>query len=267
MDINDLARSIFGTSRAGASPPSSTSTVYGTAASDSDGGSVRVYLGADVVTDDRDEGADACVEIPTTQQAHEGDTVIVTVDGTGHPVVTGVIGAGDMAAADILSVRDGAVAGTSEEYALSQDRTKPPGSDATWSQLVPECPPGSFVWRRSVTTYGDGSTIRGEPVRLSGDDAATVEVVSDRGFSIRNNHGSVTLSAQVVYGGERITDADTLHAYFGQGSSIRWVRVEDGVDVAIPDGDARLSADGWSLTVGAGDVNLQASYAAQLMTA
>lgn len=267
MDINDLARSIFGTSRAGASPPSSTSTVYGTAASDSDGGSVRVYLGADVVADDRDEGADACVEIPTTQQAREGDTVIVTVDGTGHPVVTGVIGAGDMAAADILSVRDGAVAGTSEEYALSQDRTKPPGSGATWSPLVPECPPGSFVWRRSVTTYGDGSTIRGEAVRLSGDDAVSVEVVSDNGFAIRNSEGSLRLTAQVIYGGERITDTETLHAYFGDGAAISWVKVADGATTTIDPDDPHVSNGGWTLTVGAADVNKAQSYAAMLVTA
>jgi hypothetical protein len=274
--LDDIAGVLFGTRRiegnAGGAHVGETKTIYAKATSDSEGGYVTVDMGGDVTrpTDAEDDGIGSEVELPTTTSVRDGDDVIVTLVGDDVakvPTVTGVVGNGDQVNDDILSVRDGAVAGTSEEYTLSQDRTKPPGSGARWSPLVPECPPGSFVWRRSVTTYGDGSTIRGEPVRLSGDDAATVEVVSDRGFSIRNNHGSVTLSAQVVYGGERITDTGTLHAYFGQGSSIRWVRVEDGVDVAIPDGDARLSADGWSLTVGADDVNLQASYAAQLMTA
>ena len=37
--------------------------------------------------------------------------------------------------------------------------------------------------------------------------------------------------------------------------------------LSLADFELDSSADGWSLTVGAGDVNLQASYAAQLMTA
>lgn len=71
-----------------------TVTYYGTATSDSDGGTVAVWLSDDVVQPDGELGTS--VEMPTTVQVKSGDTVMVTMVATGNalcvPIVTGVVG-------------------------------------------------------------------------------------------------------------------------------------------------------------------------------
>lgn len=96
-DVNDLASSLFGTSRAEVAS-GGTSTLYGTAATDSSGGSVSVRMGADTLRADGQAGTS--VLVPTTADVRAGDTVIVTVSD-GHPVVTGVVGSGDRTRADV----------------------------------------------------------------------------------------------------------------------------------------------------------------------
>lgn len=96
-DVNDLASSLFGTSRAEVAS-GGTSTLYGTAATDSSGGSVSVRMGADTLRADGQAGTS--VLVPTTTDVRAGDTVIVTVVD-GHPVVTGVVGSGDRLRTDV----------------------------------------------------------------------------------------------------------------------------------------------------------------------
>lgn len=92
----ELASALFGRSRleTHVSDGSQTSTVYGKATSDSDGGKVNVVLG-DAVTAD---GGTNAVELATTTSVKSGDNVIITLVGGEvgkHPVVTGVVGRGD----------------------------------------------------------------------------------------------------------------------------------------------------------------------------
>lgn len=96
-DVNDLASSLFGTSRAEVAS-GGTSTLYGTAATDSSGGSVSVRMGADTLRADGQAGTS--VPVPTTTDVRAGETVIVTVVD-GHPVVTGVVGGGDRLRTDV----------------------------------------------------------------------------------------------------------------------------------------------------------------------
>lgn len=96
-DVNDLASSLFGTSRAEVAS-GGTSTLYGTAATDSSGGSVSVRMGADTLRADGQAGTS--VLVPTTTDVRAGETVIVTVVD-GHPVVTGVVGSGDRMRTDV----------------------------------------------------------------------------------------------------------------------------------------------------------------------
>lgn len=96
-DVNDLASSLFGTSRAEVAS-GGTSTLYGTAATDSSGGSVSVRMGADTLRADGQAGTS--VLVPTTTDVRAGETVIVTVVD-GHPVVTGVVGSGDRLRTDV----------------------------------------------------------------------------------------------------------------------------------------------------------------------
>lgn len=96
-DVNDLASSLFGTSRAEVAS-GGTSTLYGIAATDSSGGSVSVRMGADTLRADGQAGTS--VLVPTTTDVRAGETVIVAVVD-GHPVVTGVVGSGDRLRTDV----------------------------------------------------------------------------------------------------------------------------------------------------------------------
>lgn len=78
----------------------------GTAAGDSVDGMVPVYMDAEVITDERNPNDTQAIMVPTTQDAREGDSVIVGIDGTGHSVVTGVIGSGDRTKAEVKTVAD-----------------------------------------------------------------------------------------------------------------------------------------------------------------
>lgn len=123
-DVNDLASSLFGTSRAEVAS-GGTSTVYGTADSDSSDGSVSVRLGADTLRADGQAGTS--VSVPTTTDAHAGETVIVTVVD-GHPVVTGVVGSGDRLRTDV-----DAAAGAARSAQESADSAKASADAATES--------------------------------------------------------------------------------------------------------------------------------------
>lgn len=92
MDKFELARALFEPQRGGSL---ATSTMRGTAVSDSEAGIVYVDFNGEAVTPD-DEQA---VEVETTFPVREGDEVIVSLvgaNGTGKlPIVIGVIGRGD----------------------------------------------------------------------------------------------------------------------------------------------------------------------------
>lgn len=115
-DVNDLASSLFGTSRAEVAS-GGTSTLYGTAATDSSGGSVSVRMGADTLRADGQAGTS--VLVPTTTDVRAGETVIVTVVD-GHPVVTGVIGSGDRTRADVEAAQGTADAAKSTAQAAAR---------------------------------------------------------------------------------------------------------------------------------------------------
>lgn len=123
-DVNDLASSLFGTSRAEVAS-GGTSTLYGTAATDSSGGSVSVRMGADTLRADGQAGTS--VLVPTTTDVRAGETVIVTVVD-GHPVVTGVVGSGDRLRTDV-----GAAASAASSAQESADSAKASADAATES--------------------------------------------------------------------------------------------------------------------------------------
>nr|DAV56266.1 MAG TPA: endopeptidase tail [Caudoviricetes sp.] len=153
-----------------------------------------------------------------------------------------------------------------EEYALTSSRTTKPEDGAAWSKEPPSAGTGEFVWRRTVTKYGDGTTVAGEAVLLTGESVAAVEITTTNGTVIRNRKGSTTLQATVLYGGERITDLDTLESYFGIGACLQWSENDNGVFSEVSEEDPRLSEDGFRLTVSASDITGDASYLCDLKT-
>lgn len=160
-----------------------------------------------------------------------------------------------------------AVKETHEEYAPSPFRTEAPVEG--WSRGVPEAAPGVFTWRRTVTSYGDGTVVTGGAALLTGESAAAVEISTTAGSVIRNSRGSTTLVASVSYGGERISDLATLRAYFGDGASLLWEERRSGSDrfAEVGQGDARLSDGGFRLTVSADSVRGDSTYNCKLVTA
>ncbi len=92
MNNLDMAEALMSTQQGN---PGQTTTVYGTASSDSLEGLVMVDLGGDTVSPDDDQS----IECETTFKVYEGDEVIVSLigaDGSGKtPVVVGIVGRGD----------------------------------------------------------------------------------------------------------------------------------------------------------------------------
>lgn len=114
IDETELASALFGRARleeqvVDGKRASETTTIHGTAVSDSEAGTVRVIISDDLTdvsaTADDDDAplldetgtGDTAVELPTTQTVREGEEVIITLVGAGlkTPTVTGVVGSGD----------------------------------------------------------------------------------------------------------------------------------------------------------------------------
>lgn len=113
MDAIEAASLFLGKSPSGAqdsTSPSETHTITGTATSDSADGLVMVDLEGYTVSADDSQS----LELPTTVDVKEGDTVQVTlVGGVGKsPIVTGVVGGGDRLSGNVQDAVDAADAAT-----------------------------------------------------------------------------------------------------------------------------------------------------------
>lgn len=171
-------------------------------------------------------------------------------------------------AQEAKTAAESAVSDTYEEYAVTGSRTTKPGATAAWSKEAVVPATGEFVWRHTVTKYGDGTTVTSEAVLLTGESVAAVEITTTNGAVIRNSQGTTTLEAAVLYGGERITDAETLKSYFGDGASLKWKEKKSGEIgfTAIAASDSRLSDNGFSLTVGAATITADVTFICELVT-
>lgn len=87
---------------------SETHTITGTATSDSADGLVMVDLEGYTISEDDEQS----LELPTTVDVHEGDTVQVTLVGgvAKSPIVTGVVGGGDRLSGNVTEALDAAQA-------------------------------------------------------------------------------------------------------------------------------------------------------------
>ena len=54
----------------------------------------------------------------------------------------------------------------SVQYALSDSYVTPPTTD--WSTTAPEWQSGKYMWQKTVTTYGDGTTVSSDPTCIQG---------------------------------------------------------------------------------------------------
>lgn len=160
MDSIDKASLLMGTGlqkKQGAAHSANVTTITGVAASDSIDGVVRVDLGGTTISDEDTQA----VELPTTCDVREGDTVQIQVagaDGTAKSLlVTGVIAGGDRTRAEIAAL----ILSVAEEYGTSTDPATPPTS---WQATAPMWQDGVYIWTHSVITRGDGSIETTEPI-------------------------------------------------------------------------------------------------------
>lgn len=183
--------------------------------------------------------------------------------------------AADDAVADAtaaLLAAAGAVTDTFDEYATSTSATVPPSTG--WSASTPPWTPGAYIWRRPVTTKGDGSTSTGEPVLVTGNagtagtDAAVLRIDSSRGTAFKNSAIATVLTVTVFAGSEQITDIDQLRARFGLGAYLEWWwrRIDDTDFGVISVTDPRLSRASFALTVSPADVDEQTVFQCILHT-
>ena len=154
----------------------------------------------------------------------------------------------------------GSVVETHEEYCRTASRADKPEHGTTWSRTPPD--PGSgCVWRRTVTTTGDGMTMVSDPVPISGEDGAVIELLASNGTTFRRKGESTVISATVVIGSWRISDLASLQQAFGDAASAAWEeRSPSSGWKAILETDKRVGSGGFSLTVREADIEKAATY-------
>lgn len=161
-----------------------------------------------------------------------------------------------------------AVVSVTEQYAVSASRTEVPTEG--WSTETPS-DTDKYVWHRIVTTYGDGSTVVGEPALLTGpngENAVLLRIDSSRGTVFKNDSISTVLSAVIYNGSNRITGIDDLHSIFGSGAYLQWYwqKVDDETFGVISSGDSMISNNGFTLTITANQVDTKVTFMCELIT-
>lgn len=164
-----------------------------------------------------------------------------------------------------------AVVTVTDEYALSDSATNPP--DDGWSTETPEWIDGSFIWRRTISTYGDGHTDIGSPAVMTGasgekgEDAVTLRIESSKGTVFKNDSISTVLSAVVYYGSNRITDNNSLKQAFGTNAHLqwKWQRLDEESFGLISSSDPRFGNDGFTFTLSPSDVDTKVTFMCELI--
>lgn len=117
------------------------------------------------------------------------------------------------------------------------------------------------------------SKIKGEPGAngengTDGEDATLLHIDSSEGTVFKNNSATTVLTATILRGANRITNATTLAAVFGSSAYLQWKFKRAGEDsyTIIPSDDSRVSNGGFTLTVSMDDVETSITYSAELIT-
>ena len=128
-----------------------------------------------------------------------------------------------------------------------------------------------YMWQKTVTAYADGSDDESDPTCLSGAsgmDATVLRIDSSRGTVFKNNAVATVLTAVIYHGSQRITNITALRSAFGAGAYLqwKWQRLNDSAFGIISASDARLSQDGFCLTLSPSDVDVKVTFMCELIT-
>lgn len=235
-DVNDLASSLFGTSRAEVAS-GGTSALYGTAATDSSGGSVSVRMGADTLRADGQAGTS--VLVPTTTDVRAGETVIVTVVD-GHPVVTGVVGSGDRLRTDV-----DAAAGAASSAQESADSAKASADAATKSAKTAQSKADAAT--ESAATAQAKAEDAGKAATQAKSDAASAKTAATAAQTKADEAATAAATAQ--------SKADTASTAAATAQS----KAEDATTSANAAGRAAANAQA-AAEAAQGDIDSQQTY-------
>lgn len=173
---------------------------------------------------------------------------------------------------DVEEVVGDAVTDIVEEFYQSDSPTELIGG--IWSETQPVWTEGKYIWRRSVTTYGDGSTeytpsetgvcITGN-TGASGEDGADsilLQILSSNGNMFKNSTLSTTLTVTIIVGDETITSSEQMVSKFGSDAALKWEQKRFGETEFTPleANDDRLSDNGFILTLQPDDVYTQTVF-------
>lgn len=155
-----------------------------------------------------------------------------------------------------------------DQFYLSTSSATPTGGEwkpnATWEA-------GKYLWTRTrcvlymgKTEYRPSETgvcITGN-TGSKGEDAAVVRIDSSRGTVFKNAQVATVLTVHVHYGAQVIEDKAALVAAFGAGAYLewQWQKIDDDSWGIIPSSDARISNDGFSLTLTPDDVDVKTNF-------
>lgn len=90
-----------------------------------------------------------------------------------------------------------AATGVYQEFAVSASPTTIPSSG--WSASTPAWVPGAYIWSRTVTTKGDGTTVTGSPVLTTGNDGPAGDPGADGKRGEQGPAGNGVDSTAVAY--------------------------------------------------------------------
>lgn len=150
-------------------------------------------------------------------------------------------------------------------------------SGGSWSTEQPTWKDGTYIWRRTAVTYGDGHSeylpsskgvcITGN-TGSSGEDATTLRIDSSRGTVFKNNAIATVLSAVIYKGSKRITDIDELKEEYGSNAYLQWSwqRMNEETFGTILSTDSRIGNDGFTFTLTPADVDTKVTFMCQLIT-
>ena len=166
---------------------------------------------------------------------------------------------------------DAAVVTLYDEYAVSDSTSDPP--QVGWGTDTPVWKEGMFIWRRVVSTYGDGHTEVGSPALMTGnsgskgEDAVTLRIESSRGTVFKNDSVATVLSVVIYKGSQRITDSVGLKSVFGNAAYLqwKWQRLDDETFGIISAGDSRFGDSGFTFTLSPDDVDTKVTFMCELI--
>lgn len=176
----------------------------------------------------------------------------------------------NLSVSEIQNVKDGSLTSVGIEFALSDSPTVAPTEG--WSTTAPEWEDGKYMWQRTTSTKGDGTTkttvtcISGATGAI-GEAATVLHIDSSRGTVFKNNAVNTMLSVSIYKGGLRITDINALKIEYGETAHLQWFWQALGDDEfeEIPDTDSRIGSGGFTFSLSPADVDTKAVFQCQLI--